>query len=407
MRILYLILVCMMTIGSAGAADGFLRVEGQNIVKPDGEKLYIQGTNLGNWLNPEGYMFGMKTTNSPRFIDEMLCELVGPTNAAHFWKEFKENYITQDDIRFIAESGANTVRLPFHYKLLTKEDYMGLDDNSEEGFRLIDRAIGWCKEAGLYVILDMHDCPGGQTGDNIDDSYGYPWLITEREEQERFIDIWRTIARHYKDETAVLGYGLMNEALATYFNDEYDELTEKLGALYTETVKAVRQEDKNHIIILGGANWNTRFEMLDMSADEQLMIECHRYGGEPIREAIKNFIEPQQKTNRPMYMGEIGHGTMEWQTKFVQVMKDCNIGYTFWPYKKLDNSCMVAIKRPEGWERIVEFAEGTRNSYAAIREARKKLPQQEAMKILRTYLDNILFDKCMVQEDYVTSMGMK
>ena len=68
---------------------------------------------------------------------------------------------------------------------------------------------------------------------------------------------------------------------------------------------------------------------------------------------------------------------------------------------------MVAIKRPEGWERIVEFAEGTRNSYAAIHEARKKLPQQEAMKILRTYLDNILFDKCMVQEDYVTSMGMK
>ena len=65
-----------MTIGSAGAADGFLRVEGQNIVKPNGERLYIQGTNLGNWLNPE-----------------MLCELVGPTNAAHFWKEFKENYI--------------------------------------------------------------------------------------------------------------------------------------------------------------------------------------------------------------------------------------------------------------------------------------------------------------------------
>ena len=208
----------------------------------------------------------------------MLCELVGPTNAAHFWKEFKENYITQDDIRFIAERGANTVRLPFHYKLFTKEDYMGLDDNSEEGFRLIDRAIGWCKEAGLYVILDMHDCPGGQTGDNIDDSYGYPWLITEREEQERFIDIWRTIARHYKDETAVLGYGLMNEALATYFNDEYDELTEKLGALYTETVKAVRQEDKNHIIILGGANWNTRFEMLDSvtATEESLYARLYR-----------------------------------------------------------------------------------------------------------------------------------
>ena len=33
----------MMTIGSAGAADGFLRVEGQNIVKPDGEKAVHSG----------------------------------------------------------------------------------------------------------------------------------------------------------------------------------------------------------------------------------------------------------------------------------------------------------------------------------------------------------------------------
>ena len=42
----------------AGAQESFVRIEGQNLIQPDGSKLFIKGTNLGNWLNPEGYMFG-------------------------------------------------------------------------------------------------------------------------------------------------------------------------------------------------------------------------------------------------------------------------------------------------------------------------------------------------------------
>jgi hypothetical protein len=30
--------------------NGFLTVKGKNIVDPKGEKLFIRGTNLGNWL---------------------------------------------------------------------------------------------------------------------------------------------------------------------------------------------------------------------------------------------------------------------------------------------------------------------------------------------------------------------
>lgn len=44
------------------------------------------------------------------------------------------------------------------------------------GFELLDRVVAWCKEAGLGVILDLHCAPGGQTGDNIDDSWAYPWI---------------------------------------------------------------------------------------------------------------------------------------------------------------------------------------------------------------------------------------
>ncbi len=106
--------------------DRFVQVKGQDLIKPDGTKLDIVGTNLGNWLNPEGYMFGFQRMNAPRQINELFSELVGPDKAAEFWAAFKDNYIKKDDIDFIASTCSNTIRLPFHYKLFTYEDYIGL-----------------------------------------------------------------------------------------------------------------------------------------------------------------------------------------------------------------------------------------------------------------------------------------
>lgn len=34
----------------------FVSISGENLIAPDGSVFYIQGTNLGNWLNPEGYI---------------------------------------------------------------------------------------------------------------------------------------------------------------------------------------------------------------------------------------------------------------------------------------------------------------------------------------------------------------
>ena len=104
---------------------GFVTIQGTDLIKPDGEKLFIKGTNLGNWLNPEGYMFGFGRTNSAWMIDLMFKEAVGPDFVAEFWQQFKDNYVTRKDIDFIASQGANTIRLPFNYKLFTDEDYMG------------------------------------------------------------------------------------------------------------------------------------------------------------------------------------------------------------------------------------------------------------------------------------------
>ena len=371
----------------------FITIQGQDLIKPDGTKLFIMGTNLGNWLNPEGYMFKFSKTNSPRFINEMFCQLVGPDFTAEFWKAFKDNYITREDIQFIKNTGANTIRLPFHYKLFTDEDFMGLTAG-QDGFARVDSVVEWCREADLYLILDMHDAPGGQTGDNIDDSYGYPWLFESEASQQLYCDIWRKIADRYKNEPVILGYELFNEPNG------------KLEDIYKKGVVAIREVDNNLIILLGGAQWNGNFKPFkDSKFDDKIMYTCHRYGGDPTKDAIQTIIDFRDSVNLPMYMGEIGHNTDEWQAAFCQTMRENNIGYTFWPYKKMDGSSFVGITPPENWANILYFSESPRTSYKEIRDARPD--QMMVRKAMMDFIEACKLKNCVVQEGYIQSLGMK
>lgn len=385
------------------ASSQFVKVDGPDLIQPDGDKLFIKGTNLGNWLNPEGYMFDFKRTNAPHRIDQMLNELVGPDFAKYFWQEFKDNYITFEDIEFIASTGANTVRLPFHYKLFTNESYMGLNDENE-GFARIDTVVDWCRKTGLYIILDMHDAPGGQTGDNIDDSYGYPWLFESEASRQLFLDIWRKIAAYYKDEPVIIAYDLINEPIAPYF-DNMEELNNMLEPLYKEVTAVIREVDQNHIVMLGAPQWNSNFEPFsDSTFDDNIMYSCHRYGGEPTKEAIQSFVDFRDKVNLPMYMGEIGHNTDEWMNSFCRVMEENNIGYTFWPYKKINGSCFVGITPPENWSLVVGFSENPRLTYNDIRDAR---PDQElSRQVLMAFVENSKFENCQVQQGYINALRL-
>ena len=402
----YLMALFMLTIGTANASN-FVTIKGENLMDANGKKLYIVGTNLGNWLNPEGYMFDFKKTNCEWMINDMVCELAGPDFAREFWQAFKDNYITEADIAYIKQTGANTIRLPFNYKLFTREDYMGKNDETE-GFKQMDKVIDWCRKYDLHLILDMHDCPGGQTGDNIDNGHGYPWLFESESSQQLFCQIWQRIASRYKDEPVILGYELMNEPIATMFSDSLRAaLNAKLEPLYKRATKAIREVDQNHIILLGGAQWNGNFEPFsDWKFDNKIMYTCHRYGGEPTKAAIQSIIDFRDKIKLPMYMGEIGHNTDQWQADFCATMKKANIGYTFWPYKKIDGSCMMGIKKPADWDStIVKFAEADRSSFDAIRKARPD--QEKGKKLLMQFVENAKKENCIPQKGYIKSMGLK
>ncbi len=101
-------------------------------------------------------------------------------------------------------------------------------------------------------------------------------------------------------------------------------------------------------------------------------------------------------------MGEIGHNTDEWQETFCRAMKQSNIGYTFWPYKKIHSSCFTGIVPPENWDRVIEFSKAPRTTFFDIRAARPD--QKMARKALSDFIEASRFENCIPQEGYIRSL---
>lgn len=399
----------LVVLGCVSGRKDFIRVQGHDLVDSTGRKFFIRGTNFGNWLNPEGYMFGFGKCNSARMIDEMFRELVGPEATKAFWRAFKDNYITEADVAFVARTGANTVRLPFHYKLFTDEDYLDLSGPGD-GFKRLDDVVGWCRKYGLRVILDMHDCPGGNTGDNIDDSYGHAWLFEEEAYQRQFCEIWRRIAAHYADEPVVLAYDLMNEPISNRLAN-MAELNRSLERVQFMALDAIREVDRNHVVILAGGQWNGNFSVFsDFAKDPNMMYECHHYDfGNPNYNdgRVREFAAFRDKAGKPMFMGETGHNpSYDWYRQIRVSMETNNIGWTFWPYKLPGKSGWNTFKYPDGWrETIRAFAEADRSSYAAIQTNRPD--RVTALRLMREYVENCKYENCTAEKPYLEALGLK
>jgi hypothetical protein len=249
----------------------------------------------------------------------------------------------------------------------------------------------------------MHCAPGGQTGDNIDDSYGYPWLMIDENSQNHIIDIWKNIAQYYSDEPLILGYDLLNEPIAHYFED--DNLNDKLEPIYRKIVAAIRTVDTNHIIILGGARWNTDFTVFGKPFDDKLVYEFHKYWMTPEQKEIQEYLDFRDKYNVPIYMGESGENNDEWVLKFRNLLDAHSIGWHFWPYKKMENtSGPVNFNKPEYYDLISEYSESDRSSYKSIRENR---PDIEKVKLaLKNFVEQRRFVNCYPNNGYIKALGL-
>ena len=375
----------LFAMSAATANSQYVHTQGKNIVDGQGHALQLHGINLGNWMVTEGYMWKFDGgQQSTREIEEFVSEMLGPQHAAAFWKTYRDTYITRDDIHQIKLAGFDSVRIPIHWKLFQTPD--------AEGFQLLDRVIAWCHTEGLLVVIDLHAAYGGQTGANIDDSNGWPWLFTDESAQVETVKLWTQIAHRYRKETAILGYDLLNEPLPHY--PQMRPFDDKLEPLYKRLTAAIRTEDKVHAIILGGNKWDSNFDIFGKPFDSNLIYQLHTYWNPPEQPSIQRFVDFREKYNVPIWLGESGENNDEWVATFARLLEKNNIGWAFWPYKKMDaTSSPVSFSQPDHWAEITAYAKQDRN-LGHIEDRLKKRPEQDVINAaFASLLVNITFAK--------------
>jgi aryl-phospho-beta-D-glucosidase BglC (GH1 family) len=394
-----LCLLLLLTCGSfLSAQTRFVHAAGTELVDGSGRPLMLRGTNLGNWFEPEGYMFHLgESAQSPREIEQLSFELIGRDKADAFWKEWRENYITEADIDRIKAMGFNSVRVPIHWKFF--------DADNAEGFRLLDRLVQWARKDHIYVIIDLHCAPGGQTGTNIDDSDGFPWLYLSAEAQKHTIEIWRRIAAHYSREPIVLGYDLLNEPVPPYpplrrFDGELEPLCRRIAA-------AIREVDRNHVLILGGAQWDTNFKVFGKPFDSNVMYTFHKYWTATDASVIREYLEFRDKYKVPIWLGESGENKDEWVAAFVKTLEENHVGWCFWPYKKMDAaSSELTFDRPVHWEEVIALSKMAGGTGNAEKRIVARPSPEDAQAAFDDLLNKIRFGNEKVNSGYVTALGL-
>ncbi|MDR1971289.1 MAG: cellulase family glycosylhydrolase [Treponema sp.] len=378
---------------------GFLKARGQRIVNGKGEEVLLNGWGLGNWMLCEGYMWMARDNRNfdrPRNIEDTIRDLTGTEYAGRFWRQFRENYITKDDIKRMAELGYNSLRIPFNWRLFM-EDEPGEIKFREEGFTLIDRCLSWCEEYKIYAFLDLHGAPGGQTGDNIDDSRdNMPRLFMDRDYWDKGIALWRELARRYRDRWIVGGYDLLNEPIRTvrYDYPNVDHYVPKLAQFYREVTAAIREIDKDHLLSIEGHHWSTEPLIFWKKYDDNMVVHFHRYGCPPDLAAYETFTKLRNSLDVPLWLGETGENNNPWYAAMYTLAFKLDIGINVWPWKKME--CLnspYSVKQPENWDRLLNYTTGG-----------PKPGKKEAAAMLDEYLANMKIENCRENREVTAAL---
>ena len=318
-------------------------------------KSYNAGVNLGGWIS-----------QFQKYDHE------------HFKK-----FIKEDDIKRIASWGMDHVRLPVDYIVL--EDDGNPFNYSEDGFQYIDDCLGWCKNYGLNMILDLHRTPGFSFGTLAENS-----LFDDINMQKRFLGIWTAIAKRYVNQPHNLIFELLNEIV--------EPTSYRWNALAKKAVQVIREVDSDRGIIIGGNFYNSvhTLKELNLFDDPNVFHTFHFYepimfthqraqwmavtaaykkeitypgdftdfeeflklnpqyaesewskdfGGDPndknlmlkLLNDATDFIKYAQK---PLYCGEFGviestplQSRINWNRDFIDIMNEYGIGRAYWTYK--------------------------------------------------------------------------
>jgi endoglucanase len=179
-----------------------------------------------------------------------------------------ETFIGAEDIQRIADWGMDHVRLPVDYPVLEDDEHPLVYKAS--GFTYLDRCLGWCRDNGLRVILDLHKAPGYNFADTIEGQQPMA-LFYDPLAQERFLKLWETLAERYQTEGDTLVFELLNE-INLPDGAPWNELA-------PQAVECIRSVDVDRQIIIGGNHFNAVSELANIGLfnDPNIIYTFHFY----------------------------------------------------------------------------------------------------------------------------------
>lgn len=292
-----------------------------------------------------------------------------------------------------------------HYNLYTlpieKEPVKGKNTWLEEGFKMTDELLEWCTENKIYLILDLHAAPGGQGKDaNISDyDETKPSLWESEANQEKMIAFWKKVAERYKDNPWIGAYDIINEPnwnfSATNKNGCDEKLNAPLRELQVKVTQAIREVDKNHLIFIEGNCWGNNYNGIFPLWDDNTALSFHKYWNYNDVASINQFLEYRKQYNVPIWLGESGENSNAWFTDAIRLMENNNIGWAFWPMKKIDNIAGVtSVIQPKGYDKLLHYWEKGTN----------KPSKEEAKAILFQVAENYKMSRVEVKTDVIDAM---
>ena len=178
-------------------------------------------------------------------------------------KERLDHFITEKDIDVIAGWGMDHVRIPMDYNVLENAD----GSLSAEGFDRIGRAVGWCTQRGMKVVLDLHKT-AGYSFDADENEGGF---FHSAAYQERFYRLWEGLAQRFNDPERI-AFELLNEVTDASVIGEWNRIA-------AECIRQIRKIAPRSLILVG-SYWNNSplaVKDLEPPADDRVVYNFHCY----------------------------------------------------------------------------------------------------------------------------------
>ena len=383
---------------------GFLHNDRGIMRNGDGEEVILRGWGVGNWDNPEGFMLGVQSEFAPftpgryspmgrmdrgRSMDLILRETCGTRYTEEFWKRWRRAYLTEADIRLMAQRGYNSVRLPIRaWSFLYEEPGIAFNEDS---FAMLDDVLSWCEKYRVYAIIDIHAATAAQSCLPCDDGQdNCPHFFEDEESMARMHILMEEFMRRYKDRWIIGGYDVMNEPLS--MTPRMLEFIPALVQFYKDMMRRCRVIDKNHMFLLNGTQFSSVTWMLDEDFDpecENWGLSIHAYSMvSPEELSVSDTLKLCKKRGIALWMGETGsYREHAWQTTMYEILREYHAGYNLWSWKTVEEANCASVlnfKLPEEWEWITNYAlrGGPRPSF------------EHAQKIWDAYLENLSVARC-------------